>query len=157
MKEKGRFLKKYRDTTKKLSFKDFFNEFFASIFSYDSRLTNTIITLLFKPGFVSKEYIEGKRVRYANPFRFYLSVSILFFIVSGLFIDFDTLISKSGDEEKDKNKKEFITINSDDEDPKTLKDSVPVKTKKHIYFSKIVGKRINLIIKKQNKSILQSL
>jgi len=125
------------NTTKKLSFKDFFNEFFASIFSYDSRLTNTIITLLFKPGFVSKEYIEGKRVRYANPFRFYLSVSILFFIVSGLFIDFDTLISKSGDEEKDKNKKEFITINSDDEDPKTLKDSVPVKTKKHIYFSEV--------------------
>jgi len=161
MKEKGRFLKKYRgneclncgvpldiidkychncgqiNTTKKLSFKDFFNEFFASIFSYDSRLTNTIVALLFKPGFVSKEYIEGKRVRYANPFRFYLSVSILFFIVSGLFIDFDTLISKSKDDEKDKNKKEFVTISNGDEDPKTPKDSIPIKTKEHIYFSEV--------------------
>ncbi|AXT60826.1 DUF3667 domain-containing protein [Aquimarina sp. AD10] len=113
MKEKGRFLKKYRgneclncgvpldivdrycnhcgqiNTNKRLSLKDFFNEFFASIFSYDSRLRHTILALLFKPGKISKEYIEGKRVKYANPFRFYLSVSIIFFIINGLFIDFD--------------------------------------------------------------------
>ena len=113
MKNKGRFLKKYRgneclncgvpldmvdkychscgqaNTTKQLSFKDFFNEFFASIFSYDSRLRHTIIALLFSPGKISKEYINGKRVKYANPFRFYLSVSIIFFIINGLFIDFD--------------------------------------------------------------------
>ncbi len=113
MKEKGRFLKKYRgneclncgipldfidrychncgqiNTTKKLSFRDFFNEFFASIFSYDSRLRHTIIVLLFSPGKISKEYIQGRRVKYANPFRFYLSVSIIFFIINGLFIDFD--------------------------------------------------------------------
>jgi len=111
--EKRRFLKKYRgneclncgvpldlidkychncgqiNTTKKLSLKDFFNEFFASIFSYDSRLRHTIIALLFNPGKISKEYI--KRVKYANPFRFYLSVSIIFFIIYGLFIDFDAL------------------------------------------------------------------
>ncbi len=113
MKEKGRFLKKYRgneclncgvpldiidrychncgqiNTTKKLSFKDFFSEFFASIFSYDSRLRHTVVALLFSPGKISKEYVEGKRIKYANPFRFYLSVSIIFFIINGLFIDFD--------------------------------------------------------------------
>lgn len=113
MKETGRFLKEYRgteclncgvpldiidrychhcgqvNTTKKLSFKDFFNEFFASIFSYDSRLSHTIIALLFRPGKISTDYIKGKRVRYANPFRFYLSVSVIFFIINGLFIDFD--------------------------------------------------------------------
>ncbi len=115
MKEKGRFLKKYRgnaclncgvpldvidrychhcgqiNTTKKLSLKDFFDEFFASILSYDSRLRHTIVALLFNPGKISKEYVEGKRVKYANPFRFYLSVSIIFFIINGLFIDFDHL------------------------------------------------------------------
>ncbi len=114
MKDKGRFLKKYRgneclncgvpldmidrychncgqiNTTKKLSLKDFFGEFFASIFSYDSRLRHTIIALLFSPGKISKDYIEGIRVKYANPFRFYLSVSIIFFIINGLFIDFDS-------------------------------------------------------------------
>ena len=120
MKETGRFLKEYRgneclncgvpldlidkychhcgqtNTTKKLSFKDFFNEFFASIFSYDSRLRHTIITLLFYPGKISKEYIKGKRIRYANPFRFYLSVSIIFFIINSLFIDFDSISNSFG-------------------------------------------------------------
>ena len=37
-----------------------------------------------KPGKVSKDYISGKRSRYSNPFQFYLSVSILFFIILGL-------------------------------------------------------------------------
>ncbi|GAA4270734.1 DUF3667 domain-containing protein [Aquimarina gracilis] len=124
MKEKGRFLKKYRgneclncgvpldiidrychncgqlNTTKKLSFRDFFDEFFASIFSYDSRLRHTMIALLFNPGKISKDFVEGKRVKYANPFRFYLSVSIIFFIINGLFIDFDKFTSNIGKDAK---------------------------------------------------------
>ena len=77
------------NTTKKLSFNDFFNEFFAGIFAYDSRFYRTLGVLLFKPGKISKDYIEGKRVRYANPYRFYLSASILFFLVWSLTHDFD--------------------------------------------------------------------
>ena len=40
--------------------------------------------LLTQPGKVSKDYIEGKRQRYSNPFRFYLMVSIVFFLLIGL-------------------------------------------------------------------------
>lgn len=113
MKDIGRFSKKYRgdqclncetpleeidrfcyrcgqiNTTKKISFLDFFKEFFSSIFSYDSRLSHTIASLLFNPGKISKEYVLGKRQKYANPFRFYLSISIIFFIFNGLFINFE--------------------------------------------------------------------
>ena len=71
------------NSTKKLTFDDFFNEFFAGIFAYDSRLYRTLNALLFKPGKISKDYIEGKRQRYANPYRFYLSASIIFFILYG--------------------------------------------------------------------------
>jgi len=71
------------NSTKKLSFKDFFNEFFANSFAYDSRFRRTLSALLFHPGKISKDYIQGKRERYANPFRFYLSVSIIFFIIGG--------------------------------------------------------------------------
>ena len=70
--------------TKKLTLNDFFNEFFAGIFAYDSRFYRTLGVLLFKPGKISKDYIEGKRVRYANPYKFYLSASIIFFIVWSL-------------------------------------------------------------------------
>ncbi|MUP44298.1 DUF3667 domain-containing protein [Gramella sp. BOM4] len=77
------------NTTKKLSFKDFFEEFFSGVFAYDSRFQRTLRVLLFKPGKISKDYINGKRMRYANPFRFYLSASILFFLLFGLTMNFD--------------------------------------------------------------------
>lgn len=69
------------NTTKKLSFKDFFLEFFGGIFSYDSRMNRTLITLIFRPGKISEYYIKGARTKYVNPFRFFLSIAILFFIV----------------------------------------------------------------------------
>lgn len=74
---------------KKLSFDDFFSEFFSGVFAYDSRFQRTLRILLFKPGKISKDYIQGKRVRYANPFRFYLSASILFFLIFSFSYDLD--------------------------------------------------------------------
>lgn len=79
------------NSTKKLAFNDFFNEFFAGIFAYDSRLYRTLGALMFKPGKISKDYIEGKRVRYANPYRFYLSASIIFFLVWSVPQDFENM------------------------------------------------------------------
>jgi hypothetical protein len=79
------------NTTKKLSFKDFIEEFLAGMFAYDSRLRLTIRTMTFHPGRITKDYIRGKRIRYANPYRFYLSTSIVFFIIwsfSNTFDDF---------------------------------------------------------------------
>jgi hypothetical protein len=69
------------NSKKQLALKDFFGEFFSNIFSYDSRIWRTIKHLLFKPGFVSKQFISGKRLSYANPFRFFLSVCIVFFLM----------------------------------------------------------------------------
>ena len=79
------------NSTKKLSLKDFFDEFFASLISYDSKLLRTLTALLLKPGKITRDYIAGKRVSYTNPFRFLLSLSIIYFLMinfnfsSGLF------------------------------------------------------------------------
>jgi hypothetical protein len=72
------------NTTKSLSLKDFFVEFLGGVVNYDSRFWSTIKDLLFKPGIITKNYIQGKRLSYANPFRFYLSVSIISFLLQGL-------------------------------------------------------------------------
>ncbi len=72
------------NTTKQLSINDFFEEFFSRVFTYDSRLRYTIKDLLFKPETITKNYVSGKRLKYANPFRFFLSVSIIYFILQGL-------------------------------------------------------------------------
>jgi hypothetical protein len=49
----------------------------------DSRLWGTIIALLFKPGFLTREFLSGRRVRYLPPLRLYLVLSVLFFLVLG--------------------------------------------------------------------------
>ncbi len=69
------------NTTKRLTLVDFFNEFILSVFTYDSRFRYTIKDLLFKPGTITRYYVEGKRIKYANPFRFFLSASISYFII----------------------------------------------------------------------------
>ncbi|TMM56154.1 DUF3667 domain-containing protein [Maribacter algarum] len=69
------------NSTKKLSLKDFIDEFFASLISYDSRLLKTFTALLTKPGKITHDYIKGKRVSYTNPFRFLLSLSIIYFLM----------------------------------------------------------------------------
>jgi hypothetical protein len=73
-----------KNTTKKLSFSVFLNNLFSGFFSYDSRFWKTFIPLLIKPGKVSRQYIEGKRSRFVNPFRLYLNVSIIFFLILGI-------------------------------------------------------------------------
>jgi hypothetical protein len=50
------------------------------IFSFDSRASRTLLPLLFKPGFLTNEYVKGRRVHYVPPLRLYLFVSIVFFI-----------------------------------------------------------------------------
>ena len=84
------------NTTKQLSIKDFFQEFLSSIFTYDSRLRYTLKDLLFKPGTITKNYVNGQRLKYANPFRFFLSVSIIFFIIQGLINSFGLPNGDSG-------------------------------------------------------------
>ena len=72
-----------------LSIKQFISEFFSGFFSFDTRFFKTFIPLLFKPGKVSKEYVEGKRRKYVNPFQLYLHVTIVFFLMQGFFSALD--------------------------------------------------------------------
>jgi len=81
------------NSVKKLSFNEYINEYFAGVFAYDSRINLTLFTLLFKPGKITKDYVNGKRMRYANPFRFYLSVSIIFFIIYGFSNNYDGILN----------------------------------------------------------------
>ncbi|MDR6301276.1 DUF3667 domain-containing protein [Mesonia maritima] len=107
------------NSTKKLSFNDFFYEFFGSIFAYDSRLYRTLNVLIFRPGRISTEYIQGKRARYANPFRFYLSVSIIFFILYGLVNQFSTENLSPVQFQRDKEENTITEVDSTDLKPES--------------------------------------
>ena len=46
----------------------------------DSRLWRTLAALLFKPGFLTREFLAGHRARYLPPVRLYLVLSVVFFV-----------------------------------------------------------------------------
>jgi len=50
----------------------------------DSRLWRTVWPLLARPGFLTREYFAGHRARYLQPFRLYLIMSVLFFVLSAV-------------------------------------------------------------------------
>ncbi len=62
----------------------FAGEAFESISHADSRLWRTLWYLLARPGFLTREFFTGHRVRYLPPFRLYLVISVLFFLAVGL-------------------------------------------------------------------------
>jgi hypothetical protein len=50
----------------------------------DSRLWQTIGALLFKPGFLTTEFLAGRRVKYLPPIRLYLVMSVLCFLIAAI-------------------------------------------------------------------------
>ena len=50
----------------------------------DSRLWRTLVPLLVRPGFLTQQFLAGRRASYIPPFRLYLVVSVLFFLVVSL-------------------------------------------------------------------------
>lgn len=54
---------------------------FVGIFSIDASIMRTIGPFLFKPGFLSREYIEGRRKKYTSPVKLYVFMSIVFFFL----------------------------------------------------------------------------
>ncbi|HRQ30307.1 MAG TPA: DUF3667 domain-containing protein [Saprospiraceae bacterium] len=69
---------------RRMSVRNFLHTMLAGFYSFDSRFFRTIIPLIIKPGKVSKEYIQGKRTYYSNPFQLLLQTAIVFFVVVGL-------------------------------------------------------------------------
>lgn len=53
---------------------------FAGLASFDGRFWRTVLPLIARPGFLTRELIEGRRVRYVPPMRLYLFVSFVFFL-----------------------------------------------------------------------------
>lgn len=106
--------------TNRLSVKQYFSEYLSGFFNFDNRFLKTVIPLIFKPGFVTKEYIRGKRIKYVNPFQLYLHITILFFLVIGIFSAIDSYKSIDENETQlipkidlDQGKAELDSIKSD--------------------------------------------
>ncbi|MDR2914276.1 MAG: DUF3667 domain-containing protein [Tannerella sp.] len=75
-----------------------------NVLAIDSKLFVTMKYLLFRPGKLTKEYINGKIVRYVHPSKLFWFVSILFFAV------LTTILSEENDNKQQKSTQVASTI-----------------------------------------------
>lgn len=65
----------------KETFWHMFTHFFYDITHFDSSFFHTIHHLILKPGFLSKEYMIGRRASYLHPIKMYVFTSAIFFLL----------------------------------------------------------------------------
>lgn len=51
-----------------------------SFLNWDSKFTKTLLLLVIYPGWLTNQFVAGRRTRYLHPLRLYLSISIVFFL-----------------------------------------------------------------------------
>ncbi|MDH4181372.1 MAG: DUF3667 domain-containing protein [Betaproteobacteria bacterium] len=78
----------------------------------DGRLWRTLFALFFRPGFLTLEYLAGRRRRYVRPARLFLVLSLLVFATIRLVVDLPRLDGA-------------ITVDRASAPPKSEKDAVP--------------------------------
>jgi hypothetical protein len=54
--------------------------FFEDLTHFDGKFFVTVKDLLIRPGFLTLEYVDGRRVTYLNPIRMYIFISAVFFV-----------------------------------------------------------------------------
>ena len=71
-----------RSRSRLISLWELISDAFGDLLEIDSRLWQTLIPLLVRPGRLTYDYLQGRRARYMPPFRMYLVLSLLFFVVA---------------------------------------------------------------------------
>src|SRR5688500_4301363 len=93
-------------------------------FSLESRLPRTLITLLFRPGRLTRDYAEGRIARYVQPVRLYVAASLLFFLVLSFVADFDLIWAEIGPTIERSPQENYVLVRTDldpDEVPRWLR------------------------------------
>lgn len=96
------------------SFRHILTHFITDYLHLDEKFFSSLKYLLFKPGFLTNEFNAGKRVKFVHPFRLYIFITIVFFIVQSV-------------DQKHKNKKDNDPIRIDtlsNEQQETLQDTI---------------------------------
>ncbi len=66
------------------SFHYLFTHFIEDLVHYDGSFWKTVKYLMFKPGLLTREYLDGKRKKYVAPVKLYIFVSFFVFFIGGI-------------------------------------------------------------------------
>ncbi len=65
----------------KLTLKVLFYNTISNYFSFDARFLKSFFPLMFKPGYLARKYLDGKRLLFLHPAQMYLFISVVFFFI----------------------------------------------------------------------------
>lgn len=122
------------NNTKKETAIELVKELVEEFLHLDSKVIRSLVPLLFKPGFLTVDYINGKRARYFHPVRMFLIVTVIMFIVAGFSSNKEEAISKS--------KKQTATVDSSNVISDTLNlraDSTYIFNTETLEFERVGG------------------
>ena len=74
-----------RDLDLNRSLRHLGHEVLESFLHFDAKWFRGLVDLLFRPGFLTAEYIAGRRTRHIPPFRLYLFTSLVYFFLAFTF------------------------------------------------------------------------
>ncbi len=72
------------NTEENKSFHHLFTHFVEDLVHYDSSFWKTVKALLFRPGRLTIEYLEGRRRKYVPPVKLYIFINFLVFFLPGI-------------------------------------------------------------------------
>ncbi len=76
--------------------KELFTHFLNDYFTFDSKIGRSIIPLLTRPGYLTLQFLAGKRERYIQPLRLFIFLSIIFFLLLSISVSIkDTSVTSS--------------------------------------------------------------
>ena len=103
----------------------------------DSRFIRTIKPLLFKPGKLTRDYMDGRRFRYAPPMRLYIFSSIVFFLLAAFLSS--NAITLDGTENKDDSAIFSSTSKSDKQAIEDALKDIPVEIQDEVDIDAILS------------------
>ena len=118
----------------KESFGHMMNHAVSDYFHFDYQFFHTLKPLFFKPGFLTTEYLAGRRARYLHPVKMYIFISLVYFIV--LFQAGNKVVNVNVvDPTNHKVSNSIISIDSSDNDTANPKANEEYKNSSKHFFS----------------------
>ncbi|PCO04972.1 DUF3667 domain-containing protein [Microbulbifer flavimaris] len=81
-------------------FSNVLSDFLNTVFALDSRLVRSLVPLYFRPGFLTAEYVAGRRIRYVGPVQLFVFLCITAFFALQVSSDWETPFAMGKDGER---------------------------------------------------------
>ena len=115
-------------------------ELLEDFLDFDSRFVRTIKPLLFKPGKLTRDYLDGKRFRYVPPLRLYIFSSIAFFFLAAIMAS--DSIQIGGSEDGEEHSGIVTNIQLDEADKEELNEALEKLGKVNPDLAKEVAEKV---------------